>query len=104
MVEVVITDLAKEDLKNIKLYIQKDSYQNSIKIVETILDKLSVLRKYPEIGRVIAQTNSGPLRQIIVYRYRIIYRFQNNIIQVLTIHHGSRLLSDNPGIGEYFEE
>ncbi|MBS1918103.1 MAG: type II toxin-antitoxin system RelE/ParE family toxin [Bacteroidetes bacterium] len=104
MVKVRITQLAKEDLKSIKLYIQRDSYQNSIKIIETILDKLQLLEQYPEIGKIIAHTNNGPLRQIIVYKYRIIYRFQNNTVEVLTIHHGSRLLSNNPGIGEYFDE
>ena len=104
MVRMLITNQAKDDLKSIKNYIQKDSYQNSIKVVQTILEKLQLLEKHFEIGKIIAHTNAGPLRQILVYKYRIIYRVQNDILEVLTIHHGSRLLSNNPGIGEYFED
>jgi addiction module RelE/StbE family toxin len=104
MVKVRITKQAKEDLKNIKNYIQKDSYQNSIKVVQTIFEKLQLLEQHPEIGKTIAHTNTGSLRQILVYRYRIIYRLQNNVLEVLTIHHSSRLLSNNPGIGGYFED
>jgi hypothetical protein len=36
MVKIFITQQAKEDLKNIKVYIQKDSYQNSIKVLQTL--------------------------------------------------------------------
>jgi toxin ParE1/3/4 len=104
MVKIFITLHAKEDLKNIKTFVQKDSYQNSIKVVKTILEKIQVLEKYPGIGKIIAQTNLGALRQIIVYSYRIIYRIENDAVQILTIHHSSRLLSNNPGIGEYFED
>ena len=104
MVKVFVTRQAKEDLKNIKAFIRKDSYQNSIKVVQTIFEKIKVLEKYPEIGKVIAHTIIGPLRQIMVYNYRIIYRIHNTNVEVLTIHHSSRLLSNNPGIGEYFED
>ncbi len=104
MVKIFITQQAKEDLKNIKVYIQKDSYQNSIKVLQTLVEKIKILEKYPEIGKVIARTSSGPLRQIMVYSYRIIYRIENNNVQVLTVYHSARLLSNNPGIGEYFED
>jgi hypothetical protein len=46
MVKIFITKQAKEDLKNIKSFIQKDSYQNSIKVVHTIIDKIKILEKY----------------------------------------------------------
>jgi len=104
MVKIFITKQAKEDLKNIKSFIQKDSYQNSIKVVHTIIDKIKILEKYPEAGKIIADASAGKLRQIIVYSYRIIYRIEKNQLQVLTVHHSSRLLSNNPGIGDYFED
>jgi toxin ParE1/3/4 len=83
MVRILITDQTKDDLKSIKNYIQKDSYQNSIKVVQTILEKLQLLEKHAEIGKIIAHTSAGPLRQILVYRYRIIYRMQNNVLKFL---------------------
>ena len=104
MVKILITKQAKEDLRNIKDFIQKDSYQNSIKVLQSILEKIETLEKFPEIGKIIARTSTGPLRPILVYSYRIIYRFENNNVEVLTVHHSSRLLSNNPGIGEYFED
>ena len=45
----------------------------------------------PEVGR-------DEIREIIVQSYRIIYRVLPDEVEILTIHHGARLLGDLPAL------
>jgi toxin ParE1/3/4 len=49
----------------------------------------------PELGQDL-------VREVLLGNYRIIYRLLNDDVQVLTIHHGARLL--DPGILDADEE
>ncbi len=95
---------ADKDLQNIQDFIRKDSYYNSMLVIEKILVKINTLLKYPEIGRVILKTNNAVLWQILVYKYRIIYKIDGDFVEIVTLHHSARLLDDNPGISQYFDE
>jgi addiction module RelE/StbE family toxin len=93
-----------EDLKAIYDYIKRDSPLNASKVVHTIKDECKKLLKYPEIGREIIKTPSHSIRQILIYRYRIFYRLRENDIEVLSIYHSSRLLENNPGLQQFFND
>jgi toxin ParE1/3/4 len=49
------------------------------------------------IGRMVPELNQKDIREIIAGNYRIIYQITNQKTAfILTVHHSSRLLSNNP--------
>ena len=58
------------------------------------------LAEHPRCGRIVPELAQEHLREIILGNYRIIYLLLNGDVQVLTVHHGARLLdSGNLGAG-----
>ena len=50
------------------------------------------LTDHPRSGRVVPELGKDLVREVILGNYRIIYRLLSDEVQVLTIHHGARLL------------
>ena len=92
MVEVVLTNRAQKDLEDIFDYIAADNPQSALKIVEEIERKLEGLETLPESGRKVPELFKSPFiyREIIVRRYRVIYRYAEDKVYVLTVRHGKR--------------
>jgi plasmid stabilization system protein ParE len=44
------------------------------------------------LGRIVPELGIENIREIIVGSYRVIYRVRHEDVQVLTVHHGARLL------------
>lgn len=50
------------------------------------------LAKYNRIGRIVPETNDPSIRELIFKSYRIIYRIKEDLIEIISIFHGSRTL------------
>lgn len=95
MVQVRWTKLALEDLRGIYIYISNDSVKYAKIQILRIKEKAKILRDYPLFGKPVAEFPHSPYREIIQGRYRIIYKIiDDNRIDILTIHHSSRMLRD----------
>lgn len=92
MAQVSWTDQALEDLKAICLFIARDSKR----IAEMFADKIFLatdrLENFPLSGRIVPELNRKEIREIIHGNYRVIYRVLGNKVEILTVHHGARLL------------
>ena len=87
------TDQSIEDLINITDFIAKDSVKYSVIQLKRIRERAKLLRKQPLLGRVVPETNSESIRELILGSYRIIYRIiSEERIDVLTVHHSAKLL------------
>ena len=63
-----------------------------------IVDKASALESFPQVGRVVPESNRDDIREILHGNYRIVYRLIGDEVQLLTIHHSARLLDPSePG-------
>jgi plasmid stabilization system protein ParE len=60
--------------------------------VETLFDKVQLLKTSLKSGRVVPETNQEDIRELIYLNYRIIYRVEKNKISVLTVRHGKQIL------------
>ena len=89
---VEITLPAFEDLESIKNYIKKDSPFYADIHIEKILDTISVLEDFPEIGRIVPEFNNENIRERIFGNYRIIYEITKTQINILAVIHGARKL------------
>lgn len=90
--KIRLSKLALSDLSNIKNYIKKDSSHYAKVFIQKILSSIKILKDFPEIVRVVPEYNIETVREIFIKSYRIIYRLENDIIFIVTVIHGSRLL------------
>ncbi len=87
--------LAKDDLKNIKDFVSKDSKYYAMRHINKILQRTQVLKKYPKAGKVVAEIEDEQVRELVLGNYRIIYQVvSDSRIDILTIHHSARDLTN----------
>jgi len=84
------TEPAVVDLGNIRDYIAKDSEYYAREFASKIIEAVESLPEFPKRGRIVPETESENIRELLFYNYRIIYRIESRRILVLTIIHGSR--------------
>ncbi len=92
MVEVRWTPQAADDLNAIAEFISKDSPHYSSLFVLDVLYAVDLLIQFPKSGRVVPEINDPSVREIILGSYRIIYRVRRDLVEILTVFDGSRLL------------
>jgi toxin ParE1/3/4 len=103
MVQIKITNAAKKDIKNIFKFIKKESYQNAEMVAEAIIRKIDTLYTKPDFGKIVKEFKNPTLRELKLFKYRIIYRLKtDSIVEIITIHHSSRLLNNNPHLKRLF--
>lgn len=99
MVEVKWTDFAIDNLNDIGDYIEKDSFQYAQIVVNILFDSTDILIQHPYAGRIVVEFNDENIRELIRGSYRIIYKVLNDErIDILTVHHSARLLTELPKI------
>jgi toxin ParE1/3/4 len=99
MVKISWSARALTDLKDIGEYIAKDSPRYAKMTLERIIVRVKTIEENPNIGRVVPELNQKDIREIISGNYRIIHQPTDmGTVHILTIHHCSRLLSNNPPI------
>ena len=62
------------------------------KWVETLFDKVQLLKSSPESGRIVPEIQREDIRELIYGNYRIIYRVEKDKISMLTVRHGKQIL------------
>lgn len=93
MVEIRWTDQSLIDIENIAEFISKDSKRYASVQVERFFEETEILKTFPQSGRIVPEINNKDIREIILGNYRIIYRiFSVSKIDIITIHHSSRLI------------
>ncbi len=93
MVRVKWDSEAIQDLKEIRAYIAKDSKLQAQRVVDKIRSSVRRIKTFPEIGAIVQNLGDQTLREILIFRYRIIYRLANNEIHIVAVVHGARQLT-----------
>ena len=90
--QVIWSNLAKEQLKEVYKYIKKNSDINAKKVRTEILLSTRVLATGKEIYKAdeLKQDNRGDYRAYVIYSYRITYKIKQNTIEILRVRHTSR--------------
>jgi toxin ParE1/3/4 len=98
MAEIIWTATALNDVNRIAEYISADSEFYASQFVQKIFTATDILQKYPEIGKSLPELPGSIYREILLKKYRIIYRFDDKAVFIITVHHSARLLSNNETI------
>ena len=97
VVEIRWTTEALDDIERIAQFIARDSEHYAILQTERFFEKARILETHPLAGHFAPEIKSKNIRQLIEGNYRIIYQvISPSRVDILTIHHRSRLLSNNP--------
>jgi toxin ParE1/3/4 len=97
VVKIVFSKSARFDLKEIVDYIKRDSAKYALLEKQKIKDAIDTLLTQPLLGRIVPEFTNGVFRELIFRNYRIIYEIiSKEEINILSIHHHARLISNNP--------
>ena len=93
MVQIKWTDQAVSDLKEIAIYISRDSKKYAKIQVQRIKKRTLILKSNPYSGQILTLLNQADIRQLVIGSYIIIYKILGDTtIDILTVHHSSREL------------
>jgi len=94
---VNINKTAKNDLREIIKYISKNNPMNALNVLKRIGDRINTLNHFPERGGYVPEllkNNIKDYRQLIESPWRIIYKIDKNIVNVLIIIDSRRNTQD----------
>ncbi|MBP7052799.1 MAG: type II toxin-antitoxin system RelE/ParE family toxin [Phycisphaerae bacterium] len=92
MAQVRWTLQAAADLDTIAEFISRDSPHYAGLFMADILQTVDQLIDFPQSGRSVPEIGDKSIREVILGNYRIIYRLRGEAAEILTVHHGARLL------------
>ncbi|MBU0483823.1 MAG: type II toxin-antitoxin system RelE/ParE family toxin [Proteobacteria bacterium] len=90
--KIIWSPLSIDRATEIARYIAQDNHTAAEKWVKTLFKKVQLLESSPQLGRVIPETHSDDIRELLYGNYRIIYRLEQTRISILTIRHGKQIL------------
>jgi toxin ParE1/3/4 len=90
--KIIWSPLAIDRVSEIAAYIAQENPTAAEKWVDTVFRKVEDLQEFPESGRVVPETENKAIREMRYGNYRLIYRFEEKRISVLTVRHGKQIL------------
>ena len=92
--KIIWSPLAIDRTTEIAEYIAQDNPSAAALWVETLFEKVQLLKSSPQSGRVVPETDREDIRELIYGNYRIIYKVEKTRISVLTVRHGKQILPE----------
>jgi plasmid stabilization system protein ParE len=95
--DVVWSNIAENDLKNIIEYIAGDSPSNALKIFKRIKQNASSLYTFPERGRIVPELQDQGILQyqeLFISPWRILYRISEKSVLILSVLDSRRNIED----------
>src|SRR3954451_22568977 len=90
MVDLRWSESAVKDVEDICNYIAIDSEEYARNIAWRIIDTIETIATFPYSGRMVPEFNNEMIREKIFLNYRIIYRINENIMEIVRIIHHAR--------------
>jgi plasmid stabilization system protein ParE len=90
--KIIWSPLAIDRATEISEYIARDNPLAATKWIETMFDKVQILKSSPKSCRIVPEIQREDIRELIYGNYRIIYRIEKEKISILTVRHGRQIL------------
>jgi len=90
--ELKWSDEASQDLAEIHEFISRDSLMYAVGFVQRLISKAESLLEMPERGRVVPEYEDPAVREVIVDNYRLVYRIRGDVVGIVGVIHGARIL------------
>src|SRR5215212_6064221 len=89
------TRRALNDLREIGSYISQDNPDAARRWVARLRERGDKAAKMPRSGRIVPELGKDDVREVLLKSYRIVYRLQDEEIEVLTVFEGHQLFPEN---------
>ena len=83
---------AREDVREAVAYIAADNPAAAMRWADAVERRLELAEGTPRAGRVVPEFGDEGLREVLVGRFRLLYRFAPHELQVVRVWEGHRLL------------
>lgn len=91
MVQIIWSDRSQRALTLIKDFISQDNPMKAKQVLLNIVESTKKLKIFSEIGRFVPELTDLTTRELIVLKkYRIVYTFEDNIVNIIMIFHTSQ--------------
>ena len=87
---VVWTESAQRALDEVVSYIAQDSGDGAIRVLTRALDVAASLSTLADRGHVVREIGDPTLRELPVYKYRLLYRVRADRVVIRAFLHGAR--------------
>ncbi|WP_375446160.1 type II toxin-antitoxin system RelE/ParE family toxin [uncultured Fibrella sp.] len=78
---------AEDDFNAVCTFLDRQSAASANRWGDEVIHKIELLTQFPEMGRIVPEKRIRFIREVFAGDYRIIYSYQNSIINLLTIKH-----------------
>jgi plasmid stabilization system protein ParE len=92
MVDIRWSPLATDDYDSIIRYYEKTAPKFAQNLAKKIIYIIENLSQFPKMGRIVPELENTEIREIIYRNFRIIYRLEQNILEIARIIYGRRIL------------
>jgi toxin ParE1/3/4 len=93
-VKVVWSPLADRQVDDAVEYIAHDDPMAALKWLEHVLERVKVLARFPDSGRIVPEIKREDVREIIVSPYRVMYRRRDDRVEIVAIRHEARAFDE----------
>lgn len=88
--QIVWSPQSLRDLDTIREYIAQDSEHYAELTIERIFSAVEQLLHFPQSGRAVPERDASEIREIIVGRFRVVYRLRGQMIEIATVFRAAR--------------
>jgi toxin ParE1/3/4 len=88
--QVIWAESARNSLDEVIEYIAQDSQSRAIEVLEEALRAGASLATFSERGRIVPELNDPAVRELFVYRYRLLYQVGDDRVLIVGFLHGAR--------------
>ena len=90
----VWSDVAEADLEDIYDYIARDVPYYAEQFTDKLIEAVGALAEHPRLGRPVPEARErDDVRELIFHSYRVIYLIQPDQVNIVSVIHGSRDLT-----------
>jgi len=81
---------AQAALDEVITYISQDSSEAAARVLEKALEAGATLATLAERGRIVPESNDPTIREVFVFRYRLMYEVHDDRVVIVAFLHGAR--------------
>ena len=87
---VVWATSARTALDDVIGYIAQDSTNRALDVLRQTLDAAASLDRLADRGRIVPELGDPAIRELFVFKYRLIYRVESHQVVIVAFLHGAR--------------
>lgn len=90
--KIIWPKAALERLADIEEFIARDSPTRAEKFINYLINRGELILENPNISRVVPEIANQDFREVIIKKYRLVYKIKKDTIEILSVFEGHRLL------------